>query len=235
MLSLAISLRPHLLSRSLSSAFMASPPPPIKGRFCGCRCMAFLASGVAFASVSSALHSPLLRDAGAAGATIAGAYNLVKVFDSLAQRGLVHQKLSRKIVHVLSGLLFMLSWPIFSSSWEARYFAALAPLANSTRLLYYGLALATNESLVKSVSREGKPEELLRGPLYFVMVLMFCALVFWRESPVGIISLSMMSGGDGFADIMGRRFGVLKLPYNQQKSWVGSISMFVSGFFISIG
>ncbi|KAK1315140.1 hypothetical protein QJS10_CPA06g01894 [Acorus calamus] len=64
---------------------------PLHGRFCGCRCVALLASGGAFASVSSALHSPLLRDAGAAAATIAGAYNLVKVFDSLAQRGLVHQ------------------------------------------------------------------------------------------------------------------------------------------------
>lgn len=39
----------------------------------------------------------------------------------------------------------------------------------------------------------------------------------------------------GIADIMGRRFGSLKLPYNQQKSWAGSISMFVFGFLISIG
>ena len=39
----------------------------------------------------------------------------------------------------------------------------------------------------------------------------------------------------GIADIMGRRFGSLKLPYNQQKSWAGSISMFAFGFLISIG
>lgn len=39
--------------------------------------------------------------------------------------------------------------------------------------------------------------ELLRGPLYYVLVLMFCALVFWRDSPVGILVLAMMSGGDG--------------------------------------
>jgi hypothetical protein len=39
--------------------------------------------------------------------------------------------------------------------------------------------------------------ELLRGPLYYVLVLILCALVFWRESPVGVISLAMMCGGDG--------------------------------------
>lgn len=45
----------------------------------------------------------------------------------------------------------------------------------------------------------------------------------------------MMCGGDGIADIMGRRFGSVKIPYNKKKSWVGSISMFIFGFLISIG
>lgn len=105
--------------------------------------------------------------------------------------------------------------------------------------------------------------ELLKGPLYYVLILILCALVFWRESPVGVISLAMMCGGDGnnsalnqskihwlicgncnlfrtrcfvgVADIMGRRFGYQKIPYNQQKSWAGTISMFVVGFLTSIG
>lgn len=75
---------------------------------------------------------------------------------------------------------------------------------------------------------------MLRGPLYYVIILILSSLVFWRESPVGVISLAMMCGGDGVADIMGRRFGSLKIPYNQQKSWAGSISMFIFGFLISI-
>ncbi|CAH9137557.1 unnamed protein product [Cuscuta epithymum] len=45
----------------------------------------------------------------------------------------------------------------------------------------------------------------------------------------------MMCGGDGTADIIGRRFGSAKFPYNQQKSWAGSIAMFVFGFLISMG
>ncbi|XP_022893889.1 probable phytol kinase 1, chloroplastic [Olea europaea var. sylvestris] len=148
---------------------------------------------------------------------------------------LVVQSLSRKLVHILSGLLFLAAWPIFSTSTGARYFASLVPLINCLRLLIHGLSLATDEVLVKSVTREGKPEELLRGPLYYVLVLILCAIVFWRDSPIGVISLAMMCGGDGIADIVGRRFGSQKLPYNQQKSWAGSVSMFLFGFLVSVG
>ncbi|KAL9318113.1 hypothetical protein ACSQ67_014630 [Phaseolus vulgaris] len=77
--------------------------------------------------------------------------------------------------------------------------------------------------------------ELLRGPLYYVLILTLCALVFWRESPIGVVSLAMMCGGDGVADIIGRKYGSMKIPYNQNKSWAGSISMLVFGFLVSIG
>lgn len=30
--------------------------------------------------------------------------------------------------------------------------------------------------------------ELLRGPLYYVLVLLGATLFFWRESPVGVVS-----------------------------------------------
>lgn len=176
-----------------------------------------------------------LHDAGATALVLSGAYALGLAFDNLTQRNIIEQNLSRKLVHILSGLLFMVSWPIFSTSTGARYFAAFVPIVNCLRLLVHGLSLVNNEGLVKSVTREGKPEELLRGPLYYVVILILCVLIFWRESPVGVISLAMMCGGDGIADIIGRRFGSLKIPYNQQKSWAGSISMLVFGFLISIG
>ncbi|KAL3373216.1 hypothetical protein AABB24_005289 [Solanum stoloniferum] len=177
----------------------------------------------------------MFQDAGATALVIAGAYAFVSTFDFLSERKLIEQNLSRKLVHILSGLLFMASWPIFSASRWARYFASVVPLTNCLRLVIHGLSLATDEGLIKSVTREGKPEELLRGPLYYVLVLILCAVLFWRESPVGVISLAMMCGGDGIADIVGRRFGSTKLPYNKQKSWAGSLSMFVLGFLVSVG
>ncbi|KAJ3678418.1 hypothetical protein LUZ60_002221 [Juncus effusus] len=180
-------------------------------------------------------HVAALQDGLASAAVMAGAYSLVLSFDKLSQNQFIEQKLSRKIVHVLSGILFMASWPLFSSGNEARYYAAIVPIFNLLRLLFYGLRVFKDDALIKSVTREGNPEELLRGPLYFVMVLLFCVLVFWRDSPIGVVSLAMMSGGDGFADIIGRRYGSAKLPYNNKKSWIGSVSMFLSGFLLSLG
>lgn len=189
--------------------------------------------GPAMAALAASVPPAVLRDGAATLLVTAGAYSLVRAFDALTERRLIEQSLSRKIVHVLSGVLFMSSWPFFSDSTEARFFAAVVPFLNCIRLLTYGLRLYTDDTLVKSVTREGKPEELLRGPLYYVMLLLFSVLVFWRESPIGIVSLSMMSGGDGFADIVGRRYGSLKLPFNKKKSWIGSIAMFISGFLLS--
>ncbi|EPS60714.1 phytol kinase, partial [Genlisea aurea] len=177
----------------------------------------------------------VLQDVGATGLIVGGAYALVSVFDLLTSRKIVEKALSRKLVHILSGLLFLAAWPIFSTSTGARYLASLVPTMNFLRLLLNGLSLTKDEALIASVSREGKPEELLRGPLYYVVVLMLCTISFWRDSPVGIISLSMMCAGDGIADIVGRRFGNVKIPYNADKSWAGSVSMFLFGFLVSIG
>ncbi|CAL5343256.1 unnamed protein product [Camellia sinensis] len=180
----------------------------------------------------------IMHDAGATAIVMLGAYFLVLTFDSLTQRDLIQQtefkqKTGPYIVWIaFHGLLANIQ---NSTSTGARYFASLVPLANCLRLVTYGLSLATDEGLIKSVTREGNPEELLRGPLYYVLILILCVLVFWRESPIGVISLAMMCGGDGIADIMGRRFGSVKIPYNKKKSWVGSISMFIFGFLISIG
>ncbi|XP_051220157.1 probable phytol kinase, chloroplastic [Lolium perenne] len=220
-----------LLSRSRSAPDLAAAPtrPGRRRRW--------LVAGVpAVAGVlaaSAPASAAVLRDGGATLLVTAGAYSLVRAFDALTERRLIEQNLSRKIVHVLSGVLFMSSWPLFSDSTEARFFAAVVPFLNCVRLLTYGLGFFSDEALVKSVTREGKREELLRGPLYYVIVLLIIVLVFWRDSPIGIVSLSMMSGGDGFADIIGRRFGSLKLPFNKKKSWAGSVAMFISGSLLS--
>ena len=39
----------------------------------------------------------------------------------------------------------------------------------------------------------------------------------------------------GLADIVGRRFGTKKIPYNSDKSIAGSIAMAAAGFIASVG
>jgi len=103
------------------------------------------------------------------------------------------------------------------------------------RLLLVGLGVLSDPGLVQSVSRQGDRAELLKGPLCYVLVLVGITLAFWRDNPAGTIAVSMMCGGDGFADIIGRRFGSSKLPWNPNKSWAGSIAMFVAGLAMASG
>ena len=68
-------------------------------------------------------------------------------------------------------------------------------------------------------------EELLRGPFFYVLVLLAATLLSWRTSAVGLCALAMMCGGDGLADVIGRNFKGPKLPYNTEKSVLGSTAM----------
>lgn len=98
-----------------------------------------------------------------------------------------------------------------------------------------GSGSVQDPGLVVSVSRSGDSQELLKGPLFYVVVLIAATLLFWRQNPAGLIAVSMMCGGDGLADIIGRRFGQAKLPWNTGKSWAGSMAMFLAGTAFAAG
>uniref|UniRef100_A0A6V7QRE2 Uncharacterized protein n=1 Tax=Ananas comosus var. bracteatus TaxID=296719 RepID=A0A6V7QRE2_ANACO len=89
--------------------------------------------------------------------------------------------------------------------------------------------------MVKSISREGDYRELLKGPLYYACTITLATLIFWRSSPIAIAAICNLCAGDGVADIVGRRFGKEKLPYNPNKSYIGSIAMVLAGFIASVG
>lgn len=181
------------------------------------------------ASLQNTLQPLCTRDVTATLLAGLGAYIWVRLFDWLATQGVLEQTLSRKLVHITSGPLFVLTWPFFSAGSTARYYAAVVPLLNALRLILVGTGVVQSEGTVKAVSRGGDRQELLRGPLFYVLIMTAVTAVFWRESPVGMMVLSLMCGGDGLADIVGRKFGAAKLPFNKSKSWAGSLAMFAGG------
>jgi len=123
-----------------------------------------------------------------------------------------------------------------SAAPEARVYAALVPALNMVRLLLAGSGVVSDPGLVKSTSRSGDKSELLRGPLCYVLVLAGVTLGFWRGHPAGLVAVSMVCGGDGLADIVGRKLGGSNpLPWNKAKSWAGSIGMLLGGFAMSLG
>lgn len=162
--------------------------------------------------------------------TLMLALSWLRIMDALAANGILEQKLSRKIIHMGTGPLFVLCWPFFSPQPTACYFAALVPLAITLQFIGIGVGWIQDPDAVQAMTRTGNPKEILKGPLFYGLVFVVCTIGFWRTSPVGMLALMMMCGGDGLADIVGRRLGVHKLPFSPEKSWAGSVAMFAGSF-----
>ncbi len=177
----------------------------------------------------------LLQDAVATIIALSAALLWLRTIDTLAHRKLLEQKLSRKIIHIGTGPLFVLAWTLFSDRPSARYFAVLVPLIITVQFIAIGTGLLEDPAAVQAMTRTGDRREILRGPLFYGLVFIICTVVFWRSSPVGILALMMVCGGDGLADIIGRRFGSVKLPFSQDKSWAGSGAMFLGSFVFGFG
>ncbi len=154
----------------------------------------------------------------------------LRSMDFIAHRGWMDSKLSRKVIHIGTGPIFVLCWFLFRDTPDARWLAALVPFAITVQFALIGLGVIKDDASVKAMSRNGDPREILRGPLYYGIMFVVLTLVYWRNSPIGIIALMMMCGGDGIADIVGRRIPSPKLPWSKEKSVAGTISVFVGGW-----
>jgi len=158
----------------------------------------------------------------------------LRLNDFFAMRGWVSSRASRKVIHIGTGPLFVLCWLLFNEAASARFLAALVPFAITVQFALVGLGIMKDESTVQGMSRSGDRREILRGPLYYGIVFVLLTLVFWKESPVGIVALMMICGGDGLAEILGRKYGARKLPWSKTKSWAGSFGFLLGGWLLSV-
>ena len=158
----------------------------------------------------------------------------LRSMDYIAHRGWMDSKLSRKVIHIGTGPLFVLCWFLFNDDPSARWLAALVPFAITVQFALIGFGVIKDEASVQSMSRTGDPKEILRGPLYYGIMFVVLTLIYWKDSPIGIIALMMMCGGDGVADIIGRQVRSPKLSWSREKSIAGMLGVFVGGWLMSV-
>ena len=129
----------------------------------------------------------------------------LRLMDFIAHRGWLDGKLSRKIIHIGTGPMFVLCWLLFNDAPSARWLAALVPFAITFQFALIGFGVIKDDASVKAMSRTGDPKEILRGPLYYGIMFVLMTTLFWKDTPIGIAALMIMCGGDGIADVIGRR------------------------------
>jgi phytol kinase len=165
--------------------------------------------------------------------TFAIALAFLRLMDFFAHRGWIESRLSRKLIHIGTGPIFVLCWLFFPEAPESRWLAALVPFAITVQFALVGLGIMKDEASVKAMSRTGDRREILRGPLFYGIMFVLLTVLFWKDSPAGMTALMIMCGGDGVADLVGRRFHSSRIPYSPEKSLAGSLGVFGGGWLLS--
>uniref|UniRef100_A0A7S2DMS8 Dolichol kinase n=1 Tax=Octactis speculum TaxID=3111310 RepID=A0A7S2DMS8_9STRA len=212
---------PSVSSRSMrQSSFLNKPRKPELRSPVKCLATAGLAVSVGRDAASSLF--------GLGAATI-----WLKTVTSVATRGLVDPTISRKIIHCGSAPLFLLTWPLFSSSLTARFFASAIPIFSLLRIIKASQG-EKERDLLAAISRSGGAHEALGGPFIYSLNLLAATLFGWRTSLISVVAIAQMAAGDGLADIIGRRFGASSWTFSPTKSMEGSAAFVVGGFVCSM-
>jgi len=170
----------------------------------------------------------------ALGITLVIALFWLRINDFFAHKGWVSSSISRKIIHIGTGPIFVLCWLLFNDAPIARYLAAIVPLGITLQFAAVGTGIIKDPSAVDAMSRTGDRREILRGPLFYGIAFVLLTVLFWRNSPIGIVALMVLCGGDGLADIIGKSIPSAALPWSKKKSVAGSLTMLLGGFILAI-
>jgi hypothetical protein len=160
-------------------------------------------------------------------ATVVYVKFVIFVCDALVKHRLIGPDLSRKVIHVAAGT-WLVWWPLFDTSHPTWRLNVLVPAVFSAILLAKGLQLipvAADDPDVRSMSRTGRPAELLEGPLHFTLVMVTVGL-FGFNKGWAVEVMAALGLGDGLAPVVGRRYGRVRLL--GAKTLEGSLTFFAA-------
>ena len=153
-------------------------------------------------------------------------FGVVALMDLAVKKGFP-QDLSRKVVHVAAGS-WLIFWLFYDSSHWTKYLNITAAFIWTILLLVKGFTAKVDDKAVKTMTRTGDRSELLRGPLYFTLVMNLLGTVFY-STPFALTAMGFLTWGDGLAPVVGTRYGKHSYKVFSNKTIEGSIAFFVFG------
>ena len=154
---------------------------------------------------------------------------IIKIMDIMVSKGF-SQDISRKIIHIAAGS-WIIFWPIFYPGHWSYTFNIIVALLWTLLFLQKGLKASPDDPAVKTMTRTGDPKELLRGPLFFTLVMEFIGIFYFMRLE-GILTMAALGWGDGLAPVFGKYYGKNKYSvFGNEKSLQGSLAMFIFSFF----
>ncbi|MEA3327631.1 MAG: hypothetical protein U9R53_10080 [Chloroflexota bacterium] len=111
----------------------------------------------------------------------------LRINDLFAHKGWISSTLSRKIIHIGTGPIFVLCWLFFIDSNLAPYLAAIVPLGITLQFALVGLGVIRDPSAVEAMSRTGDRREILHGPLFYGPAFVLLTIVFDDALLLGLL------------------------------------------------
>ncbi len=170
---------------------------------------------------------------------------LVQINAAIEKRQILSTTVTRKVIHTFAAPLWVLTWMLFSGSIFSRWLAMIVPLIFVLQFIMIGTGRMENEDFVRSMSRSGDPRELLGGTLYYAFMMVVIAILWFyvpadgnlaNATPLALLVFGCLAGGDGFADVIGRKYGGDKKfgIGGGEKTLAGVIGMFIGSFLFSV-
>ena len=149
------------------------------------------------------------------------------LMNRLVSQGKLSSDLSRKVIHIAAGS-FLWVWLFIDTSDNFSYLLNIAvPLLFFFTFLYKGYRGSPDDKDVKTMSRTGDPRELLKGTLYFTIIMMIAGTIFYG-SYAGMLMMAIVGWGDGIAPYIGKRYGKRTYKtFGREKTLEGSLGFFL--------
>ncbi len=174
--------------------------------------------------MSPLIHNILITIAG-----IIYVFSVVGIMDWFVKTKNFPQDISRKIVHISAGS-WLIFWLFYDPTHWSKYLNIAPAFIWTVLLIIKGFTAKPDDEAVKTMTRTGDRRELLKGPLYFTLIMNLMGTVFMYQE-VALTAIGLLGWGDGLAPVFGKRFGKHKFKILSEKSIEGSISFFIFGIF----
>lgn len=156
------------------------------------------------------------------------AVSWVEICKYLSMKGWLQAWQRRKLLHIFTGPLFILTWPLFTDDLSGAQWAAAVPLVMTLKFIAVGLGWLDDPDMILSASRNNQRSDLLKGPTLYGIIFVISTTLYWKQLQA-VLCLFVLCFGDGFAEICGRAYGANnRIFYSREKSWAGFIGFVVS-------
>ncbi|MDH5794625.1 MAG: hypothetical protein OEZ24_00815, partial [Candidatus Bathyarchaeota archaeon] len=148
-------------------------------------------------------------------------------------RGLSERDLVRELIHIGGFLVSLVCVHLFGRYTVATLVllvTSLYTISETGRM--FGRSLPPITYITSSATGESEFQEFVASPIFYALGIVMSIILF--PEPICYVSVTVLTLGDGFAAVLGEKFGRSPVPFNKTKNLEGTAGGFLVAFMGSL-